>query len=165
MQSMRILTARWPGLALGLSGFLLVELRVPPRPSLLLLPYSANVNLTAAYRRWPWEKLDISFWVQRDPKTVVAILLGQNVAPSSTLSYILLHPLQLLLLLILLFLPSLWWERERPHVVHRRQAWRSSYQWIQDCEIVENESRDRINMCCLEQSVGQAAGLCGKSIP
>ena len=33
-QSMRILTARWPGLALGLSGFLLVELRVPiPPPS------------------------------------------------------------------------------------------------------------------------------------
>ena len=31
-----------------------VELRVPPS----LLPYSANVNLTAAYRRWPWEKLN-----------------------------------------------------------------------------------------------------------
>ena len=35
---------------------LLVELRVPPPSSLLphpSLPYSANVNLTAAYRRWP----------------------------------------------------------------------------------------------------------------
>ena len=34
------------------SGSLLVELRVPPPPS-SLLPYSANVKLTAAYRRWP----------------------------------------------------------------------------------------------------------------
>ena len=33
-----------------------MELRVPPSSS--LLPYLANVNLTAAYRRWPWEKLD-----------------------------------------------------------------------------------------------------------
>ena len=63
---MRILTARWPGLAsywsvsgvheLSVnhdqmnfsyhSGSLLVELRVPPPPS-SLLPYSANVTLTA----------------------------------------------------------------------------------------------------------------------
>ena len=41
-------------------GSLLVELRVliPPPSS---LPYSANVNLTAAYRRWPWEKQTISY--------------------------------------------------------------------------------------------------------
>ena len=34
-------------------------------PSLqLLLPYSANVNLTAAYRRWPWEKWPVTRYCQ-----------------------------------------------------------------------------------------------------
>ena len=32
-------------------------------PSSSLLPYSGNVKLTAAYRRWPWEKLiNYQYW-------------------------------------------------------------------------------------------------------
>ena len=59
---MRILMARWPGLALVDSlhktWLLLASIghgaKGPPSSS---LPYSANMNLTAAYRRWSWEKL------------------------------------------------------------------------------------------------------------
>ena len=83
-QSMRILTARWLGLAPYWSVTVCMNKvstmikwmfhitasyhRLPigwakgPRPSSLppppppSLPYSGNVNLTAAYWRWPWEK-------------------------------------------------------------------------------------------------------------
>ena len=61
-QSMRKLTARWPGQP-SVPTDPLVELRVPPPPS-SLLPYSANVKLTArlsalavrksrSHRTWP----------------------------------------------------------------------------------------------------------------
>ena len=51
------------------SGSLLVELRVlvlvlPPPPSLLLPPslIQAMWSSQPAYRRWPWEKLILSWW-------------------------------------------------------------------------------------------------------
>ena len=58
---MRILTAQWPGLALVLSTHPLVELRVLVVPPPSLLPYSANVKLTARLSalavRKIWNKL------------------------------------------------------------------------------------------------------------